>query len=183
MLLHGNRFALIFLLMLLVCGALWADDEEEKKKEEPKDPRPDIRVDSIDLPAPLHPGPGNKVSTRIRNTSEENNIEVPIKIRLVVITENGQRTEHMAELDKLNRRDKKDVVFENIELTEAKPVRFLVIVDPDKEIEETSETNNRRIFKAPVTVPTVDKPESKSDDDNKKPDDEKKDDAEEGEDD
>lgn len=148
-----------FLLLALTMGAAVADEDEEKKDDAPKDPRADIQVESIDTPEGLHPGQGNKVKVRILNRSKDNHIEVPIKVRLVVIPKNGERTTHELQLEKLERDRKEDLVFESIELFEAQPVRILVIADPEHLIDETNENNNRRIFSAPVMQPAAPKAE------------------------
>ncbi len=121
---------------------------EEEKKEEDK-PKPDYFCIDVCSPEGVVQGGDNKVRALITNLVKDSRVEGKIKVELVVIQADPTvRDSYFLEIDAMAHKDKKEALFTGVQVKNPDYVKLLVIVDPEKVVEEANEDNNRRLHKA-----------------------------------
>jgi CARDB len=157
-----KRIWTLLLILALAVGHSVAAQEDEGKDKDKKDEKkeevklkPDLWVSDIVAPQGLVFGPGNQVKVVVENLSKDTDISGKVKIELVVIQDDAAvRTSYFAEVDGMGYRKKREAVF-TVEAKNNDFVRFLVIVDPEKTVEEENEENNRRLYHVSIKKPVV----------------------------
>jgi len=125
-----------------------AQDEEEVK------PKPDLWAAEIVAPEGVVFGPSNTVTVIVENLMKDSELEGLVKIELVVIQKgSNERSSYFAEVEGMRHRQKREAVFQGVEVTNKDAVRFLAIVDPEKLVEESNEDNNRKLYQVWVEEP------------------------------
>ncbi len=152
------RLIMLYRLLLLVILLLTPAFAQEEEEGEPAPPPPDLWAASIETPDGLLCGPTNKVKVVVENKAEESSLEGKVKVELVVI-QSGDRMSYFTEVEGMRFQEKREALFEGVEVKNKESVRLLVIVDPEKLVSESDEENNRRIMTAWVQEPAPPAPE------------------------
>ncbi len=112
--------------------------------------RPDIKAEAVRVPDGFKAGVGNRVLVRVRNLSRDVEVETPFTVRLEMIREDGERTVFESTVDRLGRNQARELTFSGVSVPHGRAVRFLVVADPDRSVEESDYGNNRYIFQVGV---------------------------------
>ena len=142
-----NKFFIsaMFLALISVFSFALADDEKKEKSK----PKPDFFCTDVSAPDGVVQGGDNKVRALITNLVKDSQVEGKVKVELVVIqADAADRDSYFLEIDAMGQNDKKEALFTGVQVKNPDYVRLLIIVDPDKAVEEASEDNNRRLHKA-----------------------------------
>lgn len=138
--------------MLLCLGGispLAAQENEEEVK-----PKPDLYCTDISAPDGIMEGKDNEVKALITNRTKDTNVEGKVKVELVVIqADANDRDSYFVEIDGMGHKTRREALFTGVQAKNPDHVRLLIIIDPEKMVEESNEDNNRRLHKAWVQNP------------------------------
>ena len=155
---YGRLSTLIKKLFYGLIACLALSTNPILAEDEPP-PTPDLWPTEIIAPDGIVMGPNNQIKVIITNLVKDSEVNVPVKIELVVIqAESGERASYFAEVEGMKHNQKREALFTGIAATNSDSVKLLAIIDPEKVIEEANEVNNRRLYqvwikKAPSASP------------------------------
>lgn len=142
-----NKFLLsaALLALLSISSVCLADDDMKEEKK----PKPDLFCTDVSAPEGVVQGGDNKVRALITNLIKDSAVEGKVKVELVVIQADATvRDSYFLEVDAPGHNDKKEVLFTGVQVKNPDYVRLLIILDPEKAVDEVNEDNNRRLHKA-----------------------------------
>lgn len=110
-------------------------------------PLPDLWPAEIATPKGIRSGGNNEVRVIVENRGEGSRLDGTVTVELIVIElETKERTSYTTVINAMNHGRKSEAVFTDVTAKGPELVRFLAIVDPDEEIRESNELNNRKLY-------------------------------------